>query len=74
MDNLLAVNDFLISASDSVEYLAAGRRSSSVPVWLIPVGIAGGVAYRYRDKIKKTCSSSGPPRFVCSAGEQPHTK
>ncbi|WP_169918176.1 hypothetical protein [Rhodococcus zopfii] len=52
MDNLLAVNDFLISASDSVEYLAAGRRSSSVPVWLIPVGIAGGVAYRYRDKIK----------------------
>lgn len=52
MDNLLALNDFFVSASDSVEYLAARRRSVSTPMWLIPVGMVGGVAYRYRDKIK----------------------
>ncbi|MBH0118902.1 hypothetical protein I0Q12_04910 [Rhodococcus sp. CX] len=52
MSNLQLLSDLLAASPDSVDYVAARTRTVSGPVWVIPIAIVGGAAYRYRNKIK----------------------
>lgn len=53
MNSALALHDFYISSVDSVDYLArGGTRTVGGPIWLIAVAVIGGVAWRFRDKIR----------------------
>ncbi|MFZ2528510.1 MAG: hypothetical protein WAX14_12775 [Rhodococcus sp. (in: high G+C Gram-positive bacteria)] len=49
MNSFPILNDVLAASPD---YVAARVRTSSGPVWAIPVAVVGGLAYRYRGKIK----------------------